>query len=50
MPPYCAPVLLRRVNIATLRMQVTQGFCPKAAPAGVDSMHPLAGVPFYTTR
>ncbi len=29
---------------------ITQGFCPKAAPAGDDSMHPLAGVPFYTTR
>jgi|SRR5580704_12477317 hypothetical protein len=29
---------------------ITQGFCPNAAPAGVDSMHPLAGVPFYTTR
>ena len=29
---------------------LTQGFCPNAAPAGVDSMHPLAGVPFYTHR
>jgi hypothetical protein len=29
---------------------ITQGFCPNAAPAGVDSMHPLAGIPFYTIR
>ena len=29
---------------------LTQKFCPNVAPAGVDSMHPLAGVPLYTTR
>ena len=29
---------------------ITQGFCPNTAPAGVDSMQPLAGIPFYTTR
>jgi hypothetical protein len=29
---------------------ITQGFCPNVAPAGVDSMHPLAGIPFYTIR
>jgi uncharacterized protein DUF4232 len=30
--------------------RLTQGFCPNAAPVGVDSMHPLAGIPFYTSR
>lgn len=29
---------------------ITQGFCPNVAPAYADSMHPLAGVPFYTHR
>lgn len=29
---------------------VKQPFCPNVAPAGVDSMHPLAGVPLYTIR
>ncbi len=29
---------------------ITQPFCPNVAPAGADSMHPLAGVPFYTIR
>jgi hypothetical protein len=30
--------------------RLTQGFCPNEAPVGVDSMHPLAGIPFYTIR
>ena len=29
---------------------ITQGFCPNEAPVGVDSVHPLAGIPFYTSR
>jgi hypothetical protein len=29
---------------------VTQEFCPNVAPAFVDSVHPLAGVPFFTRR
>jgi len=29
---------------------ITQGFCPNEAPVGVDSMHPLAGIPFHTSR
>jgi hypothetical protein len=29
---------------------ITQGFCPNEAPVGVDSMHPLAGIPFHTIR
>jgi hypothetical protein len=29
--------------------RLTQGFCPNEAPAAVDSMHPLAGIPFYTS-
>lgn len=27
---------------------IKQGFCPNHAPVGVDSMHPLAGIPFHT--
>ena len=27
---------------------ITQEVCPIGAPADVDSMHPLAGIPFYT--
>jgi hypothetical protein len=30
--------------------RLTQGFCPNEAPVGVDSMHPLAGIPFHTSR
>jgi hypothetical protein len=29
---------------------ISQGFCPNGAPVGVDSMHPLAGIPFHTSR
>lgn len=29
---------------------ITQGFCPNGAPVGVDSVHPLAGIPFHTSR
>jgi Protein of unknown function (DUF4232) len=29
---------------------ITQGFCPGLPPAGVDSMHPLAGIPLYSVR
>ena len=27
---------------------ITQLFCPNGEPVAVDSMHPLAGIPFYT--
>lgn len=30
--------------------RLTQGFCPNEAPAGVDSMRSLAGIPFFTSH